>query len=154
MLLPAILVVAIAVGCEKTGPDSNTQVFETAQQAAARIREKQLAEWNRAAAEVIAAERPDLSARSTAPFGLDIENGGVNRSVDLSPLIDRLNGSPGREKQIIRTHLRPILTALDQERLARMGFAAARKHLRPMLLSDPQLVDGGIAADGRLWRWR
>jgi len=54
---------AVLAGCgSQAGPDVNTQVFETAEQARANREAKFIAGWNQTALAILQSDRPDVAA--------------------------------------------------------------------------------------------
>jgi hypothetical protein len=143
-----LLLAAISIsGCtSQTGPDANTDVFKTPEEAGAHRRQRLMSDWADLAARIANAERPDVrTIKAPQGFGLLASADGVERRIDLSPLTEQLTSSQGKERDVIRSYLARELPALDRDRLVKMGFERARPLLWPQLANSKQLSEMGVA---------
>ncbi len=134
--LLAIVAVVVLVGCGgQTGPDSNTGVFKTPEQATAARKAKLLDDWRKMAERIANAERPDIKTTSGEGFSLHLSANGEEQDVDLSPLTEKLSSATGKEREPIRAFLAEKVPAFDRARLARMGFERVKAMLHPELFN-------------------
>jgi hypothetical protein len=139
VLLPVLLVLSLLAGCKgQTGPDSNTQVFQTAEQAAAARKEKLLLDWQEMAARIANGERPDIRTSKARGFALHLSADGVEQDLDLTPISEKLMSALGKERHPIHAYLAEKFPAFDRARLEKMGFARARAMLYPYLANTKQ----------------
>jgi hypothetical protein len=137
-----VLGAVIAVGgcTSQTGPDTNTGVFKTPEQAADARRQKLLLDWQEMALRIANADRPDVrTIKPPAGFALMMSADGVEQTVDLSPLTEQLTSAVGREREPLRAYLAQKWPAFDRARLKAIGFERARPMLRPVLANMKQL---------------
>lgn len=138
-LMLIALVFLVAGGCSKqVGPDSNTEVFQTAEQAAAARKEKLLVDWQEMAAKIANGERPDIRTSKAAGFALHLSADGVEQNVDLTPLSEKLMSALGKERDPLRAYLLEKFPAFDRARLLKLGFARVRPMLYPYLVNMKQ----------------
>ena len=132
------LTLAVVVGCtSETGPDANTGVFKTPEQAADARRAKLLVDWQEMALRIANADRPDVrTIKAPAGFALQMSADGVEQTVDLSPLADRLTSAVGREREPLRAYLAEKLPAFDRARLKAIGFARAKAFTGKVTVAD------------------
>jgi len=138
-LMLIALVCLTAGGCSKqVGPDSNTEVFQTAEQAAAARKEKLLVDWQEMAAKIANGERPDIRTSKAAGFALHLSADGVEQNVDLTPLSEKLMSALGKERDPLRAYLLEKFPAFDRARLVKLGFERVRPMLYPYLVNMKQ----------------
>lgn len=131
----------VASGCSKqTGPDSNTAVFQTADQATATRKAKLLVDWQEMAAKIANAERPDIRTIKAPGFALQMSADGVEQTLDLTPLSEKLMDKMGKEREPIRAFLAEKTPALDRARLAKLGFDRIRPMLYPYLANTKETM--------------
>lgn len=129
----------VGAGCGgQTGPDSNTDVFKTASEATEARRAKLRRDWQDLASRIANAERPDVKTRKVEPFGLVLSADGVEQTVDLSPLSEKLISANGKEREPIRAFLAERWPEFDRARLQAIGFERARGMLTPYLANMKQ----------------
>ena len=137
-------------GCStETGPDSHTDVFQTASEAAAARRAKVQREWLELASRIANAERPDVKTRTVDPFSLVLSADGVEQTVDLSPVSEKLAYANGKEREPIRAYLAERWPEFDRARLKAIGFTGARGMLVPYLANMKQTQEMRERAGGR-----
>ncbi len=122
----------------QVGPDANTGVFKTPEQAAESRRQRLLVDWQEMALKIANAERPDVRTIKTDGFAIRMSADGVERTVDLSPLTEKLSANVGREREPIRAYLAEQMPPLDRARLAAIGFERAKPMLHPRLANNKQ----------------
>ncbi len=145
----SILVLVLLAGCTtQTGPDSHTEVFKTPEQAAAARRDKLRADWQDMAVKINNSDRPDAKTHKhpTQAFALLVQADGVERTIDLSPLAEKMTGAMGKEREPIRALLSREMAAMDRDRLMKMGFDQVKALLYPTLANGKQLQ--GMWANG------
>jgi len=126
-------------GCSsETGPDSHTDVFQTASEAATARRAKLQREWLELASRIANAERPDVKTRTVDPFSLVLSADGVEQTVDLTPISEKLAYANGKEREPIRAFLAERWPEFDRARLKAIGFERARGMLMPYLVNMKQ----------------
>lgn len=141
LFIPIALVSLIATGCSKqTGPDSNTAVFQTAEQATATRKAKLLVDWQEMAAKIANAERPDIRTIKAPGFALQMSADGVEQTLDLTPLSEKLTDKMGKEREPIRAFLTEKIPAFDRARLAKLGFDRVRPMLYPYLANTKETM--------------
>jgi hypothetical protein len=129
-----------SLGCSsQTGPDANTGVFKTPEQAGEARRQKLMLDWQEMALRIANADRPDIRTTKATGFALKMTANGVEQTVDLSPLTEKLTSAVGREREPIRQYLAEKLPAMDRARLKALGFARAKSMLHPLLANMKQL---------------
>jgi hypothetical protein len=143
MNLRNLILVALAgltmAGCSKqTGPDSNTAVFKTAEQATAARKQKLLVDWQEMAAKIANAERPDIRTIKAPGFALQLSADGVTQTLDLTPLSEKLMDSMGKEREPIRAYLAQKVPEFDRARLKALGFERVRAMLYPYVANTKQ----------------
>ena|SRR5687768_1675328 len=141
-----LLSVVVAFACNpQTGPDANTDVFKTPEEATEYRRARLMSDWADLAARIANAERPDVrTIKAPQGFALLASADGVERRIDLTPLTVQLTGSQTREREVIRNYLARELPALDRDRLLKIGFDKARPLLWPQLANTKQLSEMAI----------
>lgn len=134
-LLPLSLsILLLLAGCSsQTGPDANPQVFKTPEQAQATRKAKLLLDWQEMTERFANADRPDISTTKAEGFAVKMSADGVDRTVDLTPLHERLTANTGKEREPIRAFLAQQFPELDRARLKKLGFDRAAPMFRPML---------------------
>ena len=139
-VLLLLVVGSLLAGCGggQTGPDSNTQVFQTAEQAAAARKEKLLLDWQEMAARIANGERPDIRTSKAQGFALHMSADGVEQDLDLTPISEKLMSALGKERDPIRAYLAEKFPAFDRARLEKIGFERARPLLYPYLANTKQ----------------
>jgi hypothetical protein len=143
-------VVAGVGGCStETGPDSHTDVFQTAGEAAAARRAKLRRDWLELASRIANAERPDVKTRMVDPFSLVLSADGVEQTVDLTPISEKLAYANGKEREPIRAFMAERWTEFDRARLKAIGFERARGMLVPYLANMKQTEEMTSKAGGR-----
>jgi hypothetical protein len=147
----ALVLAGLAVGgCStETGPDSHTDVFKTAGEATEARRAKLRQEWLELATRIANAERPDVKTRRVDPFSLVLSADGVEQTVDLSPLTEKLVNANGREREPILAYLAERWPEFDRARLKAIGFERARPMLTPYLANAKQTQEMREKAGGR-----
>jgi hypothetical protein len=139
--LSPILIFILTTGCSKqTGPDSNTAVFKTAEQATAARKAKLLVDWQEMAAKIANAERPDIRTIKAPGFALQMSADGVEQTIDLTPLSETLMDKMGKEREPIRAYLAQKLPLFDRARLAKLGFERVRPMLYPYLANTRETM--------------
>lgn len=129
----------ILTGCStQTGPDSNTGVFKTPEQATAARKAKLLDDWQKMAERIANAERPDIKTGKGEGFSLNLSADGVEQTIDLSPLAEKLTSAVGKEREPILAYLAQKFPAFDRARLAKIGFDHAKSMLHPELFNMRQ----------------
>jgi hypothetical protein len=124
----------LLLGCSsQTGPDSNPEVFKTVDQASAARKQKLLLDWQEMTMKIANAERPDVRTIKAEGFAVKMSADGVERTIDLTPLHEKLDQNTGKEREPIRAYLADQFPVLDRARLKAIGFERARPMLRPML---------------------
>jgi hypothetical protein len=137
--LLAMLWAGLMAGCTtQTGPDSNTGVFKTPEQATAARKAQLLDDWQKMAERIANAERPDIKTSKGEGFSLNLTADGVEQTIDLSALVEKLTSAVGKEREPIRAYLAQKFPAFDRARLAKMGFERARPLLHPELYNMRQ----------------
>lgn len=137
--LLAIVAVVVLVGCGgQTGPDANTGVFKTPEQATAARKAKLLDDWQQMAERIANAERPDIKTSKGEGFSLHLLANGEEQEIDLTPLTEKLTSATGREREPIRAYLAEKVPSFDRARLARMGFERVKPMLHPELFNMRQ----------------
>ncbi len=138
-LILAALVGLTMAGCSKqTGPDSNTAVFKTAEQATAARKAKLLVDWQEMAAKIANAERPDIKTIKAPGFALQMSADGVTQTLDLTPLSEKLMDAMGKEREPIRAYLAQKVPEFDRARLKALGFDRVKPMLYPYLANTKQ----------------
>lgn len=141
-LIPLIGVFLLAGCTTQTGPDSNTEVFQTPEQAAVTRRQKLIVEWRDLATKIANAQRPDITTRRhDQNFAVIFSADGIERTADLSPLTEKLAGSAGKEHEPLRAFLAEQMGEFDRDRLAKMGFEKAKSLIHPLLANTKQTVE-------------
>jgi hypothetical protein len=134
-----VALLALVAGCtSQTGPDSNVQVFETPEQAAVQRKKKLLIDWQEMAVRIANAERADIKTTKGEGFSLHLSADGVEQTVDLTPLTEKLNNATGKEREPIRAYLAEKIPEFDRARLAAIGFVRVVPMLYPQLQSSRQ----------------
>ena len=134
-----VLVLATANGCSsETAPDSNTGVFQTPEKAAGARRQKLELDWQELALKIANAERPDIKTIKAPGFAIKMSADGVERTIDLAPLTERLTSAFGREREPIREYLAEQVPPLDRARLKALGFERAKRMLHVQLANTKQ----------------
>jgi hypothetical protein len=141
--LSPILILLLLAGCtSQTGPDSNTGVFKTPEAAVSARKEKLLLDWQEMAARIANAERPDIKTiKARQGFALVLSADGVEQTIDLSPLSEKLASAAGKEREPIRAYLGMKVPEFDRARLKALGFARARPMLFVYLANSKQTVE-------------
>jgi len=133
------ILLLLLVGCSgQTGPDSNTAVFKTPEQASAVRKQKLLVDWQEMASKIANAERPDVKTMKGPGFSLDLSADGLSKNVNLTPLSEKLNSAQGKEREPIRAYLAEQFPAFDRDRLKKLGFERVRPMLYPSLVNLKQ----------------
>jgi len=134
-----MLLMTLLIGCtSQTGPDSNTGVFQTPEQATAARKAKLLIDWQEMAARIANAERPDIKTIKGEGFSLHLSADGVEQTLDLTPLTEKLSSAAGKEREPIRAYLNLKVPEFDRARLAKMPFEQARLMIHPQLYNARQ----------------
>jgi hypothetical protein len=137
--LLGMLWAGVLAGCTtQTGPDSNTGVFKTPEQATAARKAKLLDDWQKMAERIANAERPDIKTSKGEGFTLNLAADGVEQTIDLGPLVEKLTSASGKEREPIRAYLAQKIPPFDRARLAKIGFARAKPMLHPELFNMRQ----------------
>ena len=141
-----LLVIGVSACTSQTGPDANTEVFKTPEQAGDYRRQRLRSDWADLAARIANAERPDIrTIRASDGFALLASADGVQRRIDLTPISEQLSDGQGKEREPIRIYLARELPKLDRDRLIAIGFARAQPLLWPHLANSKQLSEMGVA---------
>jgi hypothetical protein len=140
----AVSILLFLLGCSgQTGPDANTGVFKTPEEATAVRKQKLLLDWQEMAARIANAERPDVRTIKGPGFSLLMSAQGGEETVDLSPLSEKLASAVGREREPIRVFLGEKFAAFDRARLRSLGFERVRSMLWPLLVNMKQTSELG-----------
>jgi hypothetical protein len=126
-------------GCEDPGQDSNTQVFQTAQQAAIERRAQQHQSWQSMAQSLLAEERPGVAVKAQGDDALLVAADGLCQTINLVPCYETLAAHTDQERPLLRKYLLEQLRPFELKRLKSLGFDRVKPHLLPVLLSGPQL---------------
>ncbi|HEY7115207.1 MAG TPA: hypothetical protein VH475_01400 [Tepidisphaeraceae bacterium] len=143
------VIIGTLIGCSsQTGPDSNTAVFKTPEQAVEARKHKLMQDWQEMAAKIANAERPDIKTRKAPEgFALIMSADGLEQPLDLAPLTETLTSASvvGKERDPIRAYLLQHFPPFDRVRLKALGFARVRSMLMPYLanLKESQELAGG-----------
>jgi len=142
--LLTLTLLSTIIGCtSQTGPDSNVEVFRTPQQEAVARRAKMGQEWVNLALKINNAERADVKTirHPNQPLALIASADSVERTIDLTPIAEKLSGNPGKEREPIRALLSSEMHQFDRARLTSMGFDQAKSLLYPLLANNRQLSE-------------
>lgn len=137
-----VSLLGLLAGCtSQTSPDSNTGVFQTPVQATAARKARLLDDWQGMAQRIANAERPDIKTTRGQGFALQMSANGIEQTIDLTPLTEKLSSANGKEREPIRAYLGRKIPEFDRARLAKMGFEQVKPMLHPQLHNDRQTQD-------------
>lgn len=143
----ALSVSPLLSGCHGgKGKDSHVDAFQTIDQARAQRLGQQRAGWQELAVQILAADRPGVTAKAEETNSVHIEADGVSRSVSLVPVYEDLASHMADERGILRKLLAEQLRSFDTERLRALGFDAVKAHLYPMLVNGKRVEELRAAA--------
>jgi hypothetical protein len=125
--------------CSHPGQDSHTEVFKTAQDAAADRLAHQLQAHKDLAVSVLRFSRPDIDAKPADGTSITLAADGVTRSIDLAPIEEQLLQHQAEQRAILRKFLDEQLHPFDFDRLKSLGFAKVRNQITFLLVNDQTL---------------
>jgi hypothetical protein len=125
--------------CSHPGQDSHTEVFKTAQDAAADRLKQQLQAHKEQAISILRFSRPDIDAKPAEGTSITIAADGLTRSIDLAPIEEQLLAHQTEQRAILRKFLDEQLRPFDFDRLKSLGFAKVRSQITFLLVNDQTL---------------
>ena len=136
LVIPLALLLS---ACSHSGQDSHTEVFKTAQDAAADRLASQLQAHKDLAVSVLRFSRPDIDAKAAEGTSITVAADGVTRSIDLAPIEEQLLQHQPEQRAILRKFLDEQLRPFDFDRLKSLGFAKVRSQITLLLVNDQAL---------------
>jgi hypothetical protein len=134
-----ILLALLLSACSHGGQDSHTEVFKTAQDAAAERLAHQLQAHKELAVSVLRFSRPDIDAKPADGTSITVAADGVTRSIDLAPIEEQLLAHQSEQRAILRKFLDEQLRLFDFDRLKSLGFVKIRNQVTFLLVNDQTL---------------
>jgi hypothetical protein len=125
--------------CSHPSQDSHTEVFKTAQDAAAERLATQLKAHKELAVSVLRFSRPDIDAKPADGTSITIAADGITHTIDLAPIEEQLLAHQTEQRAILRKFLDEQLRPFDFDRLKLLGFAKVRTQITFLLVNDQTL---------------